>query len=303
MSTCLRSHLGRTAVLVTLLMSGVARASVTIPMPIAKLADYAGQVVVGRVTAVRSYWLDQPRRIESEVTLEQVEYLKGRLPDSAATVTLRVPGGEVDGYRMTICCAPELRVGEKWILFLLPTWKTHPVVGIYQGAFLVLPDEHGVPRIATRGHGHLMDVTGVGADGFVQYAPRAGDDDDLTAHVSETYRLELVKPETRAAQPITYEDFLAQLAPVLARSKDHALRGPAGQRVIEPLVPSSLKASPMQERLWRDRGKAPAEPSRGTAGVKPIPPGRKPPTPPAPLPAPAHAPTTQPASNSGEAPQ
>ena len=43
--------------------------------------------------------------------------------------------------------APAFAAGEKWILFLLPTYKTFPVVGLSHGAFRVPTDTDGVERV------------------------------------------------------------------------------------------------------------------------------------------------------------
>ena len=245
-----------------------AQASTVAPMSVATLADHAGQVVVGRVAAVRSYWADNPRRIESEVTFVGVEYLKGRLADSTDRFTLIVPGGEVDKLRMTVCCAPELRVGEKWLLFLLPTYHTHPVVGIYQGAFLIKPDADGVERVVSRAEGRETGVAGVGADGFVRYAPSAAADPQELLQGAEHMRL--VTPRAEAAAPIAYTDFVAQLAPVLAASRDHQLTAPAGRPVIVKSRAVPLKLSPMEQRRQAEKkAGAPAPQLRGSGAARP----------------------------------
>lgn len=235
----------------------VADASTVTPMSASTLADQAGQVIVGRVAAVRSYWADDPRRIESEITLEGVEYLKGRLADSTDRFTLIVPGGEVDKMRMSVCCAPDLRIGEKWMLFLLPTYHTHPVVGIFQGAFLIKLDTDGVERVVSRYHGRETAVTGVGADGFVQYA--GGEPADVHAQLLVAENMRLVTPQAEKARPISWADFTAQLAPILSASRDHQLTAPAGKPAIVKLRPVPLQLSPMEKQ--RQAEKRPAEPT------------------------------------------
>jgi hypothetical protein len=247
-----------------------AEASTVVPMTVPTLADQAGQVIVGRVAAVRSYWAEHPRRIESEVTLEGVEYLKGRRADSTDRFTLVVPGGEIDKTRMSVCCAPDLRVGEKWMLFLLPTYHNFPVVGISQGAFLVRPDADGVERVVSRTHDRESAVVGVGADGFVQYAP--GGPVDVHEYLLGAEKMRLVTPTEQKAQPMAYTDFVAQLAPALAASRDHQLKAPAGKPdIVEyrgvPLQPSRLE----QRRRAESRPGEAAPPLRGKGDARRLP--------------------------------
>ena len=113
------------------------------------MADHAALVFVGRVGSVESRWADGPRRIESDVEFEQVECLKGSLPPGRETFSLLVPGGAVGTTQMRICCAPTFRVGEKWLLFVLPNYRTFPVVGLWQGALRIETDRDGIERVFT----------------------------------------------------------------------------------------------------------------------------------------------------------
>jgi hypothetical protein len=228
-------------------------ASTIVPMNTAGMADHAGQVIIGQVDAVRSYWLDNPRRIESEVTFEQVTYLKGRLPDSTAKFTLRVPGGTVGSARMAVCCSPDFAVGQKWVLFLLPTYKTHPVVGLYQGAFLVQPDADGVERIYSLRHGMLEPIAGMSADGFIQRGSGKPRTKDLTItdrlRAASRVRPRAVRTaEDGPAQAMRLTDFLDRIRPVVTASRSHHLTEPAGKPVgvrpiARPLVPAPATPS------------------------------------------------------------
>jgi len=215
-------------------------ASSVVPMSVATLADHAGQVIVGEVVSTRSYWAESPRRIETEVVFAQVDYLKGRLADSGATFALKVPGGTVGDMTLRIADAPTLAIGEKWVLFLLPQYKVHPVVGLAQGAFRVTT-EGGVARVRDAA-GRL--VTGVDARGYVQTAAPAG----LRAtsglvEASGGVRAVAQEPEAAPAEGLTYEQFVAQLRPVLAQSRDHGLTGPAGRPALAALRAVPLKAA------------------------------------------------------------
>jgi hypothetical protein len=220
-----------------LLGASGAAASTVLPMSIHTLSDHAGQAFVGRVSAVQSYWAGDPKRIVSAVTFSQVDYLKGRSLDATDTFTLIAPGGTVGSTRARVCCAPVFDVGDKWVLLLLPSYKTHPVVGLYQGAFLVRPDDQGVERVHRRRHGVLEPVAGLDTEGFVQVTrpTRVSAHDRL---VSATH-VRLVPPPTArsgAAKAMRLDDFLAAIRPVLAASRDHELTGPAGRPERGPLV-------------------------------------------------------------------
>jgi len=222
------------------LTAAPARASTVVPMNVSTLAGHAGQVIVGDVASVRSYWADAPRRIETLVVFENVAYLKGRLADSSETFSLVVPGGVVGEMQMRLCCAPVFRPGERRVLFLLPSYKTFPTVGLGQGAFRIVTDADGVDRI----YQHGVAVTGFDAEGLVRLAsgvrPSAHD------HVIAGDRVRLATPvPTRAsAQAMRHEDFVAHLRPILAVSRDHKLTEPAGKRVLVELRPVPLKTSP-----------------------------------------------------------
>jgi len=246
------------------------------------LSDYAGQVVAGNVTAVRSYWADEPRRIESEVTIENVRYLKGTLPDSKATFTLIVPGGKVDDWQMQIGCAPTFAVGQRWVLFLLPSYKTFPVVGLHQGAFRIESDSEGTARVYDASGGAVVNL---GKDGFFQVVNRSTDEssapaaqdkgrnttaakDGMTTETvqhptpranllsTDNVRVQFVGPPLPSAQAMSYDDFVALIRPHLERSKVHRLTSPAGRPVLSPYVavpmkraPSPTAASPREDGL------------------------------------------------------
>jgi hypothetical protein len=239
--------------------------SSVVPMNLPTLSDYSGQVVVGEVASVRSYWADKPRRIESEVTFENVEYLKGRLPDASSTFTLVVPGGTVGETSMRVCCAPRFREGEKWALMLLPTYKTFPVAGLWQGAFRIQTDADGVERVH---QGALGPVTGVDKEGFVQV--RGERIRDPHSHLVESNNVRIKASPTVGAEThkgMAYEDFRSMLRPILAKSKQHRLSEPAGRRILVEYRPVPLKLSPAAEarrRANNESGAAPPVPRRGS---------------------------------------
>ncbi|MFQ5591011.1 MAG: hypothetical protein ACE5HE_07615 [Phycisphaerae bacterium] len=212
-------------------------------MSLATLSDHAGQVIVGTVQSVRSYWADSPRRIESEITLAQVVYLKGALPGSEPTFTLIVPGGSVGQTHMQITDAPTFGVGEEWILFLLPTYKTFPVVGLSQGALRVLTDASGVKRV-TSASAHPLK--GIDQRGFAYFASSPVKMSEANAPKTVgAVDLRQAQTVTRATgvQGMPLDEFLAMLQPILDGSADHNLTEPAGRRVLVDYVPVPLAQS------------------------------------------------------------
>lgn len=258
-------------VFATVLAGAAGAQAGTVALSLPELANHAGQVIVGTVAGVRPYWADDPRRIESEITLERVEYLKGRLADSTDRFALIVPGGEVDGTRMTVGCAPEFRVGERWILFLLPTYRNHPVVGLHQGAFLVRPDADGVERVMSRHHGAEAAVAEIGADGFVEHVQRAA---DAREHVRAAHHVRVIAADASEPQSMTYADFVARLAPILAVSREHHLTAPAGRPVFAHYRAVPLRPAPTQQGA-NGADHRPV-PRRGQGGARTAPPTTRP---------------------------
>ena len=214
---------------------------------------------------VRPYWAANPRRIETEVILEKVDYMKGRLPDSGATFTLTVPGGTIGDVSERVADTPTFATGEHWILFLLPQYKTFPVVGLDQGAFRVQTDADGTVRVYDAGH---RPVTGLDAGGYVQvHDPRPSN-----ARTCPTSANNLRVHAAPAPPPpgLNYDDFLSQLRPVLAASKDHRLTQPAGRRILVQFHPVPLRLSDEQgASLKTDAGAS--RPRAAGDAVKPAP--------------------------------
>lgn len=236
-----RIHTIMTVAVGLVLVTSVAKATSVVPMDLDTLADHSGQVIVGTVTAVRSYWADSPRRIESEIAFEETEYLKGTLPDSRSTFTLVVPGGTVGQTSMQLAGTPTFAVGEKWVLFLLPSYKTFPVVGLSQGAFRVQAGGDGVERVFASSGSPV-----VGIDPTLMVTTAGSDYESASEHLIEAvsarlisegrsqYRCETGLP---AGQAMSYQQFLARVQPILDGSHDHKLTGPAGRRVLVEFTP------------------------------------------------------------------
>lgn len=216
-------------------------ASSVAPMTIQQMADHAGQVIVGTVSSANAYWSDEHHRIETELVLRDVEYLKGRLETSDDSFRLVIPGGTIGEKIMSICCAPAPQVGQKWMFFLLPTYHSFPVVGIYSGAFRIQADAQGVERVYREVHGVLRGVTGIDDSGFIrteQSQPAKASEKLVAAH-----RMRVVNSPANLRSPAvtSLAEFRELIAPTLAASKDHALAQPAGAYIASPRSVTTLK--------------------------------------------------------------
>jgi hypothetical protein len=224
---------------VVALFSVNASATTVAPIDAQTAADLAGQVITGRVTSIRSYLAENPRRIESEVTLEQVEYLKGATAASTDSFTLIVPGGQVESMRMRIAGAPEFTVGQKWLLFLLPNYRTFPTVGVDQWAFRIETGGDGVERVyTTDGRG----VTGIDENGFPRIDTTRAATFDANVVAASGLRVDPGSSLAAATAAIPYRDFVGWLRPVLSRSCDHGLTESAGKAIPSRTRPVPLRA-------------------------------------------------------------
>lgn len=228
------------------------------PIAVTTAADYAGQVLVATVTSVRSYWADSPRRIESEIQWERVEYLKGAPTIADGTFRLIVQGGSIGTRQMRIAGAPEFREGERWLLFLLPSYKTHPVVGVHQYALRIVESDDG-PRVLTAAG---EPVLGFDADGYIAVGrnrPNASPNGSTGTTAAATADPHEVADGTRVlcesrTEPRRVDgdaetpaellsEFVAALRPALEASRRHDLDQPAGRPDIAGLTPTSLRAA------------------------------------------------------------
>lgn len=113
-------------------------AVVVVPITFEQLVDEAAAVVFARVADVRGQWTPDRRGIDSIVTVEALQYVKG---DLGPTVALRLPGGTAGGRIQVIPGAPVLREGDLAVLFLKargPALLTP--LGLGQGIFRVMRD-------------------------------------------------------------------------------------------------------------------------------------------------------------------
>jgi hypothetical protein len=125
----------------------VVRATVIVPIEFRELVTTARVIVHGRVSGVRSEWVDGRRAIETFVTVDVADYLKGDLGES---LIFRVPGGQIGRYRTVFVGAPEFQDGDEVVLFLKLAGPSTPyVIGLSQGVFRVLADPRTGRRMVT----------------------------------------------------------------------------------------------------------------------------------------------------------
>lgn len=133
------------AVTLLLAVPALARATVLVPIEFRELVNVSTTIVHGRVVDARAAWVDGRRAIETFLTIEADEYLKG---SGGGTVTVRVPGGRIGRYRTIFVGAPEFQRGDEVVLFLRTYADRVAIVGLSQGAFRVVADRSG-RRIVT----------------------------------------------------------------------------------------------------------------------------------------------------------
>jgi hypothetical protein len=121
--------------LLLLLLPLPVRATVLVPADLRDLSREARTIARGVVVAVEPRWLDDRRAIETLVTLQAADYLKGPL---GPTVQFRVPGGHVGRLRSITVGAPTFAVGDHVVVFLAVRGPQVPdIVGLNQGLYRV----------------------------------------------------------------------------------------------------------------------------------------------------------------------
>ena len=120
-------------------LCGISATAITIlPMTFGELVDASTAVVYGRVADVRGQWTSNRHGIDSVLTIDAIQYLKG---DLTGRVTVRVPGGRVGEMVHVIPGAPVLAEGDLVVLFLKASGPAMPTpAGLTQGVFRVTVD-------------------------------------------------------------------------------------------------------------------------------------------------------------------
>ncbi len=202
------------------------------PMSMREIADLSAQVCWATVTSTTPRWSNDHRAIETVVQLTDVEFLKGNGPQQFEWI---IPGGTMDGMTMQLAGAPSFVAGERWMLCLLPQWKTHPCTGIWQGAFRVEQGEHG-PIV----RGAAGFVSGLNADATVRYSQvrLTHACRDAACGIAHSVSLATQTPEPA----ISVEGWNAVLKPILQGSTPHVIPDHAAvpSRVIVDSRPVSF---------------------------------------------------------------
>ena len=109
-----------------------------VPADLGELARDAGAIVRGRVVSTEARWTADRRAIETLVTVETEESLKGSL---GPEVRFLVPGGTLGRYRSIFVGAPEFVVSQRVVVFLGWRGPSYPyLLGLGQGVYRVVPD-------------------------------------------------------------------------------------------------------------------------------------------------------------------
>ncbi len=128
---------------------GVASAHATtlVSADLGELSREAVAIARGRVVVVTGQWTDDHRAIETMVSLQVDEYLKGSL---GAVVQFRVPGGLLGRYRSIFVGAPAFAVDQQVVVFLGAQGPSVPhVLGLSQGVFRVVSNASGTGWLVT----------------------------------------------------------------------------------------------------------------------------------------------------------
>lgn len=230
------------ALTLTMLLSGglsLSHAAGVLPMDVSTLAEFAGQVVTGTVHSAVPQWAENPRRIETTVTLQDIETLKGMPSAESGAFSFVVPGGTIDGTRMQIGGAPTFHVGERWLFFLLPTYKIFPVVGIHRGCFRVQQASDGIERMYDASH---KPILGLDPNNRIIIAATASAPNQRLVGEAGV-RLHTADASLRGERAIRYEAFRRLLRPILDQSRDYQLTHPAGRRAVHHWTATTLKSA------------------------------------------------------------
>lgn len=144
-----------------LLVSVGASALTVVPRSFDELVEQADTIVIATVGALRTGWGSDGQTIFTYASLQELEIIKGEVP--AAVFDLPMPGGVLGDQAQFYPGMPQLRSGERYILFMRGYQREFvPLVGIQQGLYRVLRDGSGQVRVV-RSDVRLLEnsVTGV----------------------------------------------------------------------------------------------------------------------------------------------
>lgn len=121
--------------LVTAAFAADVHATVIVPAEFTEMVAGSQTIVHGVVTGVEARLVGSRRTIESVVTVDVIDSLKG---DRVGTTSFRIPGGQVGRYRRVMVGAPQFAEGEEVVLFLSGRAPAMPMpFGLSQGVYRV----------------------------------------------------------------------------------------------------------------------------------------------------------------------
>jgi hypothetical protein len=117
-----------------------ASATVYVPVDFTTVVHESGAIVHGRVIDVRAGLTGPQRAIESLVTVQVIEPLKGA-PAAGEAINFRVPNGKLGRYRRVVVGVPEFAPGDEVVVFLRTQAPAIPTLyGLSQGVYRVKRD-------------------------------------------------------------------------------------------------------------------------------------------------------------------
>jgi hypothetical protein len=144
-----------------------ASATVLLPADFTTVVAESVTIVHGRVVDVSSGLTGPRRTIESLVTVQVIESLKGA-STADTTVTFRVPNGRVGRYRRVLMGAPEFARGDEVVVFLQGRAPAVPTLyGLSQGVYRVVRDARAAPVVIPA----PISAQGTGAERIVRGDP------------------------------------------------------------------------------------------------------------------------------------
>jgi hypothetical protein len=136
-----RSRAWLPAAAFVLLAAAVSHATVLVPADLSELSRSAVAIVRGTVTVASPQWADGRRRVETLVTLQVQQVLKGEV---GTTLTFKVPGGRMGRYRSMMVGAPGFQPGDEVVVFLGAVPPALPyLLGLGQGVYRIRRDSVG----------------------------------------------------------------------------------------------------------------------------------------------------------------
>ncbi len=161
-------------VILALLLIGAAVATATTvqKFTLQDLTHKSAAIVMAKVDDAYSSWDPAHKEIYSYYTLTILDHVKGMKGET--TLTLRQLGGVVDGIESVVPGMPSFKKGEEVVVFLSQKDAAgYPwVMGLQQGKYTVVTDEHGQKSVRNE---LSADLTRVGPAGGEKGPSVSGD--------------------------------------------------------------------------------------------------------------------------------